>query len=144
MGQGFKVVILNADGEVVRWMDPWTHGVGGKLRNHASTALGHIFVLKVEFELSPHGMFHKKRLVWAGEYADKERGLGHTLYGLCKEPAGEDSDDGGDDDDDDDDDDNAYDVPRRSSRRPCQRCISRRRGHPSTPLCRTQCPARHR
>ena len=49
--------------------------------------IGNEYMLAVEHLLSCEGMFYKSRLVWAGDYAEKEP-LGENLYTLTdnKEP----------------------------------------------------------
>ena len=76
MGQGYHAIILaekrsNADAETIRtWVHPHEFSNGYKLMEHSY--IGNNFVEAVEYLLSPLGMFHKSRLVWAGDYADNE------------------------------------------------------------------------
>ena len=42
------------------------------------------FVTALENLISPDGMFHKSRVVWAGDYADKEPDSEHNLYFMAQ------------------------------------------------------------
>lgn len=76
MGQYYYAVILankvdESDEEMIRtYVHPHMYGNGAKLMEHSY--VGNEFVLVVENLLGPQGMFYKSRLVWAGDYADKE------------------------------------------------------------------------
>jgi hypothetical protein len=39
----------------------------------------------LEYALSPEGEFYRSRVVWAGDYAEKEKGQCMNLYELCEE-----------------------------------------------------------
>jgi len=88
MGQGYKAIILGspADAEkgekefIRTWVDSHAYGNGYKLMEHGY--IRNHYVEAVEYMLSPLGMFHKSRLVWAGDYADKEPGLDENLNDL--------------------------------------------------------------
>jgi hypothetical protein len=72
MGQYYKVIIIAEKGtlnkDYVRFfMNIWC---GIKLTEHSY--LENPFVNAVEFLLSPLGPLYKSRIVWAGDYADKE------------------------------------------------------------------------
>ena len=85
MGQDWISIVLDADCKVVAWMAPCKYGgSGGKLMEHSY--IGNEFVSTFEFGLSPQGRYHKSRVVWAGDYADKEPDQEeHNLYSLCNE-----------------------------------------------------------
>jgi hypothetical protein len=83
MGQYYYAVILNASGNLVAWMEASTYGEGLKLMEHAY--LDSAFVNTFESLLSPGGAYYKSRVVWAGDYADKENGGDMNLHELCDE-----------------------------------------------------------
>ena len=64
-------------------MDAQMYNNGLKLTEHAY--LKNTFVNTFEFSLSPGGVYYKSRVVWAGDYADKEPGQENNLYILCNE-----------------------------------------------------------
>jgi len=83
MGQGYRAIILASkqpnEKELIRtWVDSGVYGNGYKLREHSY--IGNKYVEAVEYLISPLGMFHKSRLVWAGDYADEEQGLSENLH----------------------------------------------------------------
>jgi len=82
MGQYYKAVILAEKTEVKEfirtWLDSYWYSEGCKLIEHAY--LDSVFVRTVEYLLSKDGMFYKSRLVWAGDYADKEPSSDKNLY----------------------------------------------------------------
>ena len=82
MGQYYLAIILaekTDNKEVIRLaMDPTDYANSMKLTEHAY--IGNEFVTVLEFLLSQNGMFYKSRLVWAGDYADKESDLDYNLY----------------------------------------------------------------
>jgi hypothetical protein len=81
MGQYYYAVILDSDGKIVAWMNANAYGEGVKLMEHSY--LDSDFVNTVEFLLSPEGPYYKSRVVWAGDYADKEPGQDKNLHELC-------------------------------------------------------------
>jgi hypothetical protein len=83
MGQYYYPVIL-APGKVKinAAMSPYAYQNGSKLMEHSY--LKNNFVQTFEFELSPEGHYYKSRVVWAGDYADKEEN-GKNLYEQCTE-----------------------------------------------------------
>ena len=88
MGQGYKAIILASQpgqsGEIIRtWVDPHSHDQGYKLMEHSY--IGNPFVGAVEYLISPLGMFYKSRVVWSGDYADKEREFMENLYVIADE-----------------------------------------------------------
>ena len=94
MGQYYKAIILaekpQATGgkEIIRlWSFPHDYGYGTKLMEHSY--FDNHFVLNVEYQLSPEGMFYRSRVVWAGDYADDEplqegEDDSANLYELCE------------------------------------------------------------
>ncbi len=83
MGQGYKALILGSQpdqgAEVIRtWVNPHHYDNGYKLTEHSY--IGNNFVGALEFLINPLGMFYKSRVVWSGDYADKEVGLDENLY----------------------------------------------------------------
>lgn len=82
MGQYYYPIIL-APGKMIKIyaaMCPTDYKTGAKLMEHSY--LTNDFVQTFEFELSPDGFYHKSRVVWAGDYADKEA-IGANLYEQC-------------------------------------------------------------
>jgi hypothetical protein len=82
MGQYYYPIILNAEGKIVVWMNAHNYHNGLKLTEHSF--LENNFVSTFEFALSPEGIYHKSRVVWAGDYADEEPD-GANLYRQCNE-----------------------------------------------------------
>ena len=80
MGQYYYAVILDANGWIRVWMAP---GFGAKLMEHSY--LGGIGVGTFEWELTPEGRHYMSRVVWCGDYADVEPGLGKNLHLICNE-----------------------------------------------------------
>jgi len=80
MGQYYYAVILDVNGWIRVWMVP---GLGIKLMEHSY--LGNEGVETFEAELTPEGRHHKSRVVWCGDYADAEPGLGKNLHLICHE-----------------------------------------------------------
>ena len=83
MGQYYYTIILNAEGNIVAWMNAFGYNEGVKLLEHSY--LTSAYVNAVEFSLSPEGAYHKTRVVWAGDYADEEPGQGKNLNSLCND-----------------------------------------------------------
>ena len=83
MGQYYYAVILNSSGKIVAWMEAGAYSEGAKLMEHAY--LNSVFVNTFESLLSPEGAYYKSRVVWAGDYANKENGQEKNLYELCDE-----------------------------------------------------------
>ena len=81
MGQYYYAIILNAEGVIVAWMEASAYGEGVKLMEHAY--LNSAFVNAFESLLSPGGAYYKSRVIWAGDYADKENGQEKNLHELC-------------------------------------------------------------
>ena len=83
MGQYYYPIILNSNGKIVVWMCAHNYNNGLKLMEHSY--LGNNFVSTFEFGLSPEGPHYKSRVVWAGDYADKEPDQEKNLYQMCDE-----------------------------------------------------------
>ena len=99
MGQYYKPCVLADKSEdtqnekVLAWMYSHNYGNGLKLMEHSW--MRNDFVNTFEKLLSPRGQFAKKRIVWAGDYADGEAGLTYqnqegrpqevNLYELCED-----------------------------------------------------------
>jgi hypothetical protein len=83
MGQYYYPIILDAVGKIVVWMNAQMYNNGIKLTEHSF--LNNSFVNTFEFGLSPEGIYHKSRVVWAGDYADPEAGKDTNLYAMCDE-----------------------------------------------------------
>lgn len=84
MGQYYKVIILaekeDNKKEFIRFFINCLNGI--KLTEHSY--LKNNFVNAIEFLLSPQGSLYKSRLVWAGDYADKEIGCEENLYNISE------------------------------------------------------------
>ena len=59
-------------------ISPGNYANGAKLVEHSY--IENDFMNAVEYLLSPNGAFYRSRLVWAGDYADKEEGSEENLY----------------------------------------------------------------
>jgi len=91
MGQYYLIVILGeksdksnkSDKEYIRtYLDPTMYINGMKLTEHSY--IGNNFMKIVENLIGPLGMFHKSRIVWAGDYADAEPNSHSNLNGMCR------------------------------------------------------------
>jgi len=82
MGQYYYPIILAENGKIIICMSPYDYNNGSKLTEHSY--LNNSFVHTFEFGLSPEGIYHKSRVVWAGDYADPEED-GVALYNRCDE-----------------------------------------------------------
>lgn len=92
MGQYYLPIFLDdkldTDEKILAFMSPHKYENGLKLMEHSW--LKNDFVNTVERLLSPRGKYSKKRLVWAGDYADDEPTLNSyspegNLYDFCIE-----------------------------------------------------------
>ena len=87
MGQYYKAIILGPSGlsyEVIRaWLCSFSFGNGQKLMEHSY--IGNEYVSALEHLISPEGMFYMSRIVWAGDYADKEPNLDKNLHELAED-----------------------------------------------------------
>lgn len=85
MGQYYKTIILSdsvpeeGKQEIIRLaLSGHAYRNGLKLTEHSW--IGNAFVEVIEWLISPVGMFHKSRIVWAGDYADSEPIVRQNLY----------------------------------------------------------------
>ena len=84
MGQYYYPIVLDENGKkIIVWMCAHNYNNGLKLMEHSY--LGNNFVSTFEFGLSPEGPHYKSRVVWAGDYADKEPDQEKNLYQMCDE-----------------------------------------------------------
>ena len=91
MGQYYKPMILGSltnvkitKNEFIRlWMDAFSYANGSKLMEHSY--LMNKLVSAFEYQISPEGRFHQSRVVWAGDYADKEPDLDMNLYEMVED-----------------------------------------------------------
>ncbi len=97
MGQYWKPIILDDDGEVIAWAythdyketytrddgSQYTCGHGLKLLEHGY--LDNDFVRAFERLLIPDGEHYGKRVVWAGDYAEEEPGSKANLWALARD-----------------------------------------------------------
>lgn len=78
MGQYYIPMILGSlenvkitKKEFIRlWLSSFSYDNGQKLMEHSY--LNNAFVSALEYQISPDGPHHMSRVVWAGDYADKE------------------------------------------------------------------------
>lgn len=78
MGQYYTPIILgdlahviNTKSEFIRiWLSAHSYDNGMKLMEHSY--IKNTFVSAFEYLISPDGPYHMSRVVWAGDYADKE------------------------------------------------------------------------
>lgn len=88
MGQYYKPIILGdepKEGEhetIKAWMYSHDYGNGLKLMEHSW--IKNLFVSTFEKLLTKRGGYYKSRVVWGGDYADKEHNTDGNLYGQCK------------------------------------------------------------
>ena len=78
MGQYYRPTVL----EKKEWLNSHDYNNGLKLTEHSW--LENDFVNAVETLLVKGGKWFKCRLVWAGDYADAEKGINKNLYSLCE------------------------------------------------------------
>lgn len=83
MGQYYFPIILDDQGRILVWMHAMRYQNGMKLLEHAY--IGNSFVSTFEFGLSPESIYYKSRVVWAGDYADKELHSIQNLSQMCNE-----------------------------------------------------------
>jgi len=86
MGQYYKVIFLGEEGldenEIIRfYLEPLHYNNGMKIEEHFY--LHNNYVSTVEFLLTINGMFYKSRMVWAGDYAEKEDNSENNLYEMA-------------------------------------------------------------
>lgn len=86
MGQYYIPMILGSlehvtatKNEFIRlWLSSFAYGNGQKLMEHSY--LKNEFVSAFEYQISPDGPFYMSRVVWAGDYADKEQDSDLNLH----------------------------------------------------------------
>jgi hypothetical protein len=93
MGQYYYPIILrekpqksdddsHTNAEIIRtWFNPHEFDQGLKLMEHAYQDSPLMKV--VESLIQPNSIFYKSRLVWGGDYADKEQGSDQNLHNMC-------------------------------------------------------------
>lgn len=86
MGQYFMAIILhenedNKPENIMAFLEAFINS-GMKLTEHSY--LTNTFVNTFEYQLTKEGMFHKTRVVWAGDYADKEKDSECNLHNLTE------------------------------------------------------------
>ena len=91
MGQYYTPIILAEKGTTVAefirlLLSAHCYDNGMKLMEHSY--LKNTFVSALEYLISPDGMFYKSRVVWAGDYADKEPNSDTNLYGMANHDEG--------------------------------------------------------
>ena len=86
MPQYYRPILLGPEpakgqSEIIHgWIRQEHYGCDSKLMTHARYAA---FVSTIEMLLTPRDNTPKYRLVWAGDYAEREDGLDTNLYALC-------------------------------------------------------------
>lgn len=84
MGQYYLAIVLaekeDSKPEVIRI---FMEMMGAKLAEHAYLDNPHVKAF--EYQLTKEGMFYKSRVVWAGDYADKEPELEKNLYHITED-----------------------------------------------------------
>jgi len=88
MGQYYKPIFLGEkeDGKpetIKAFFYSHDYDNGLKLMEHSW--MRNDFVATIESQLSEGAPFHKSRLVWAGDYADKEENSEKNLYHVCED-----------------------------------------------------------
>ena len=84
MGQYYKPVCLKENKRTPKaWVYSHRYGNGLKLMEHSW--IGNGFVEVVEHLLSPIGDWYKQPFVWAGDYADDDKGLKSNVYSRSKD-----------------------------------------------------------
>lgn len=86
MGQYYRAVILSEEehgAEILASYEANKHDSNGaKLTEHSW--IGNYFVYTIEALLCEYGNYNRHRLVWAGDYADREEGKKSNLYFLSE------------------------------------------------------------
>lgn len=89
MGQYFRFICLLKDNSI-QFIDTFRHEGGCKLLEMCY--LNNYYMLRMEKLLSEGGLWHRQRVVLAGEYAECEKGslikMTLNLYNLCDSDAG--------------------------------------------------------
>jgi hypothetical protein len=86
MGQYYHAVVLpptqSKKAEIIAAFNPLKCVISSKLMGHSY--IGDPFTETVESHFLPGEKFHKHCLVWAGDYADPEKGCKQNLYDLAR------------------------------------------------------------
>ena len=81
MGQYYLAIILaekeESKPEIIRM---FMEVIGQKLMEHSY--INNSSISYIEYQLTKDGMFYKSRVVWAGDYADKEEGTDKNLHNM--------------------------------------------------------------
>ncbi len=87
MGQYYKPISLDKRKRTVKgFLRSWDYQNGSKLMEHSW--IGNDFMLVVESLLIPGGQWYMTPIVWAGDYADHEKGGATNLYSRAKDTTG--------------------------------------------------------
>lgn len=96
MGQYYSPIALDENGKINGWVyshdikekfkcpDGRTIMIGEGLKLMEHSWIGNKMMLVIENLLIPGGKWYKKRIVWAGDYADNETDSKVNLSGLCE------------------------------------------------------------
>ena len=76
MGQYYKPISLDKKEYV------YSHAYNNGLKLMEHSYIGNSFMKVIENLLAKNGRWYKTRLVWAGDYADNEKGFDTNLYNL--------------------------------------------------------------
>lgn len=90
MGQYYHACIIDYDSNgkafVVAWKCTFDFGFGaGGLKLMEHCYIENPLMKCIGYLISPKGKYHGYRIVWAGDYADKEEHTGQNLYGMCSQ-----------------------------------------------------------
>jgi hypothetical protein len=84
MGQYYKPCILGENKKtILSWVYSHDYESGLKLMEHSW--FKNDFVGAIEKQFMKGGVYYKKRLAWAGDYADECKGLKSNLFDRCKD-----------------------------------------------------------
>ena len=81
MGQYYQPTVIDKKGKVLGWVYSHDYGNGLKLMEHSW--LTNSFVNAVITLFMPGGKFNKQRLVWAGDYANNQKGFKENEFNRC-------------------------------------------------------------
>lgn len=80
MGQYFRSCILGKDKKtVLQWLSSYTYDDGAKLTEHSYMLNGFVGAFENLLVGNP------QNVVWAGDYAKKDKGMKTNVYGRCDE-----------------------------------------------------------
>jgi hypothetical protein len=84
MGQDYNVVFIEQIGNAIRIIAKM--GQTKRRQMMQNSWLGDKFVSAIEFQISPDGTYpNGQRVVWAGDWGKKERGMEVSLNGMCND-----------------------------------------------------------